>query len=117
MTGAQHPCVQHTVEYVHPKHLHHLRFRWHDDDDDSDSDDDDGDNDVDDDDQANMMILTVICNPEHFPLILKLSPEWIVKIWDKDSTKPLFMFDLNSQVMIMVITIILNDYGYNPNFK
>ena len=24
--------------------------------------------------------------------------EWIVKIWDKDSTKPLFMFDLNSQV-------------------
>ena len=26
--------------------------------------------------------------------------EWIVKIWDKDSTKPLFMFDLNSQVRL-----------------
>ena len=95
------------MEYVHPKHLHHLRFRWHHGDDDSD-DDDDGDSDVDDsddddDDQANMMILTVICNPEHFPFILKLSPEWIVKIWDKDSTKPLFMFDLNSQVMNLLL--------------
>ena len=31
-------------------------------------------------------------------IFITCASEWIVKIWDRDSTKPLFMFDLNSQV-------------------
>ena len=42
-TGSQHTCVQHPVEHLHPKHLHHLCLRWllpsYNDDDDDDIDD------------------------------------------------------------------------------
>ena len=31
-------------------------------------------------------------------IFLTCAAEWMIKIWDHKSTKPLFMFDLNSQV-------------------
>lgn len=46
----------------------------------------------------NTPIYNISWNPYVPSIFLTCAAEWMIKIWDHNSTKPLFMFDLNSQV-------------------
>ena len=46
----------------------------------------------------NTPIYNISWNPYVSSIFLTCAAEWMIKIWDHNSTKPLFMFDLNSQV-------------------
>ena len=46
----------------------------------------------------NTPIYNISWNPYVSSIFLTCAAEWMIKIWDHNSTKPLFLFDLNSQV-------------------
>lgn len=46
----------------------------------------------------NTPIYNIAWNPYVSSIFLTCAAEWMIKIWDHNSTKPLFMFDLNSKL-------------------